>query len=166
MPLARLPEGTPQLDVAALMREALDSQQAGEDIDNALRRVLQGKDLPGVDMIYQSIGDCLRMHEWRLGMSREQAARQLAQAETRLSITPDGKPYLESFVTNISGLESVPAHLRPQVLAQLQQQLRDGKTGPIILPTEGAAVKPVWLAALGVLVLSFLAAAYLFGLFH
>jgi hypothetical protein len=160
---------TPQLDVAALMQEALDAQEPGEEIDAALRRTLQGKDLQGVDMICQVIGDCLRMQEWRLGVSRLQAAQQLARAQTRLMITPDGKPYLESFVTNVSGLESVPPHLRDQVLEQVNEQLKRSlageKVGPVVLRLGSLSLKAsrlplLILGAVAVLVLAYLAGVF------
>jgi hypothetical protein len=55
----------------------------------------------------------------------------------------------------------VPEPLRAQVLEQLRGQLKDGRLEPIILRADGAAVRPAWLAALGVAVVISLALVYL-----
>jgi hypothetical protein len=153
------PDATPKLDVAALLREALTVQQPGEDIEAVLRRVL-----PGEDMICKVIAEFLAMQEWRFGISRQQAARQLADADTRLMITPDGKPYLEALVLNLSGLEALPEDVRTAALQQIKDHFRAGKTGPIVLGSGQRAAQSGRVVAMSFLVILLLILAFLWGL--
>ena len=76
----------------------------------------------------------------------------VAQAEAQLKTTPDGQPFLETFTTNVAGLESLSAADREQVL----EQLKSGKT---------RAARPRTLAII-IVVLAILALAFWWGLKH
>jgi hypothetical protein len=150
------------LDVAALMREALAEQKPGEEIDLPLRRVLEGKTLDGKDAIHNVISENLKIMSWRLGIKRQEAAEQLSRSQAQLKTTPDGKPFLETFTTNVVGLESLSAEAREQVL----EQLRSGKTGPIVIRQSAEATKPRTLVIVIAIVLAILALAFWWGLKH
>jgi hypothetical protein len=82
------------------------------------------------------------MQAWRLGVNGQQAARQLAEAETHLKIMPDGKPFLETVLVDVSGLESLPASMRKEVAQRLRESLAHGKLGPIVLAPRQASIQP------------------------
>jgi len=156
----------PELDVAGLMRRALAEQQPGEEIETALRRVMQGQDPQGEEMVYSVVCENLKMQEWRLGITRQQAAEQLAEADSRLRIMPDGKPFLETLVMNFSGLESVPASMREQVIEQVKESLAHGKTGPVVIRTAPTPQRGTLTVVLTIAVLASLAAIYLWSRLH
>jgi hypothetical protein len=156
----------PELDVANLMREALKEQRDGEPIDAAIRRVLPGQELVGEEMIYKLISENLGLQERRLGISRQQAAEQMAASEARLKIMPDGTPFLEAFVTNISGLDALPAAMRLQVLQQVKDSLAKDRPGPLLIRTTGTPGQSRSTAILIVIFALTMLAAYLWGLLH
>jgi hypothetical protein len=156
----------PELDVASLLRAALQEQRDGEPIDGALRRVLPGQEQVNEEMIYKLISENLALQERRLGLSRQQAAEQLAGSDARLKIMPDGTPFLETFVTNVSGLGSLPAAIRLQVLQQVKDSLAQERPGPLLIRTNGAPGQPRSTAIMIVIFALTLFAAYLWGLLH
>jgi len=153
-------------DVAALMREALAVQKPGEEIELPLRRVLEKKGAGGKDEIHNLISENLKIMSWRLGIKQQEAAEQLSRSKAQVKTTPDGKPFLETFATNVVGLESLSAGAREQVLEQLKENLARGKTGPIVIRQPAEATKPRTLAIIIVAVLAILALAFWWGLKH
>jgi len=154
------------LDVAALMQEALAEQKPGEEIDPPLRRVLQGKALGDKEAIHNIIAENLKIMSWRLGIQPQQAAEQLSQSKAHLKTTPDGKPFLETFTTNVVGLESLSAEAREQVLEQLKENLAHGKAGPIVIGQQAQTSKSRTMAIIIVAVLAILALAFWWGMKH
>jgi len=150
------------LDVAELMREALAEQKPGEDIVLPLRRILEGKDLGDKEAVHNIISENLKIMSWRLGIKQQEAAEQLSRSKAQLKTTPDGKPFLETFTTNVVGLESLSVEAREQVL----EQLSSGKTGPIVIRQPAETTKPRMLLILIAVVLAILALAFWWGLKH
>jgi hypothetical protein len=155
---SRSPDRAPELDVAALVRDALAEQQPGEEFESALRRVTN--DPRGEGLICQVICKFLEMQACRLGTSRQQAAEQLAKADTRLKILPDGTPFLETLAVNVAGLESLPPGMREDVLRQINEAVAQGKAPPAVIhtrpPASGRVIGVVVIAVLFTLALAYL----------
>ena len=124
-------DSPPELNVAAFVRDALATQQPGEEFEAALRRTTY--DPRGDGMVCQLICKFLQMQTSRLGISRQQAAEQLAQADTHLRILSDGTPFLEAVTFSATGLESLPAEMREDVLRQIHDSLAQGKLPPAVI---------------------------------
>ena len=138
-----------ELDVCALVREALAEHQPGEEIESALRRVTN--DPRGEGMICQVVCKFLAMHASQQGISREEVARQMAEGNnTHMKILPDGTPFLESLAINVKGLESLPQAMREQVLWQIQQAVSHGNVPqPVVLTPRRSSSD--WIVGLAVL---------------
>jgi hypothetical protein len=149
------------LDVAALVSEAIDEQKPGEEIDLPLGRVLEARNLGGKKEIQNLITESLKILVWSLGIKPQQAVEQLSRSQAKLKMTPDGKPFVETFTTNVVGLESLSAEARQKML----EQLKRGETRPFVI-REPAQASKAMLAVSIVAVLAIVALVLLWWLKH
>ena len=76
------------LDVAALMRHVLAGKPQEQEIDNALRRVLQQEHPEAEKALFSLIVEMLSAAQRMSGITRQQAATQLAQAKSEMRLSP------------------------------------------------------------------------------
>jgi hypothetical protein len=157
------------LDLAALMRHVLAGHPREEDIDAALRRVIQQEYPQAEEGLFSVLSEMLTAEQRMLGISRQEAATQLAQAKSEMRISPEGKPEITSFRYQFQaeGLERLSPEQREHVLEQLETAARTGGPIPKVLPLmpresqHGAS----WLMLGVIVVILCLAAIYSFGYF-
>jgi len=121
--LRNLPQ---HLDVAALMKQVLSEQQPQEDIDAVITRVIERK-YPESAVALKGLIDLSITTEQKLrGLTRQQAAEEIAKSQSQLDVGPDGNPIVRAFHSEIN-LEGVPAEQRAEVQAQIEASMKSGK---------------------------------------
>jgi uncharacterized Zn finger protein (UPF0148 family) len=116
-----------KVDVAALMRRVLADQRPGEDIDGALERVARAEHPESAAKIAQAIQQHFKLHQDRLGNSRQQAAEILAKSLAFLSFDSKGNPSLEALMFESKGLENFPEETRLVIAEQMKKAILEGK---------------------------------------
>jgi hypothetical protein len=91
------------------------------------------------DKIILSIEQCLKFQQDRFGQSSLQAAESLANSQAFLTIDPEGKTFLETFSTQVQGLENLSPQERQQVMEQFERAIREGKPREIVIRRDGKA---------------------------
>ena len=119
-----------QVDLDALLRRVLAERKTGEDIDVALTRVIQREYPASASQLTRVISQ--QLEEWQRvqGISREEAAKQLAAAESELVLGPRGTSEVRTeFATeiNVNNLDDLSPEQREQVRALIHQATADGK---------------------------------------
>ena len=140
------------VDVDALVREALAERRSDEEVDAAIRRVAQRKYPASHDGLYQLIGLQLDGLQKLKDMSREDAARQIAEAQSEL-VTGPGKLFEMRTITtrtaNLKGLEGFSAEQRELIETQIAQALKLGDVHrKIEIEIQGQPIKTSWIAIL------------------
>lgn len=123
---ADLPE---QVDVDELLRQVLAEQESGEEIDAALRRVVQ-RDYPDAhEGLYRLLSQQLTTWQQLKGITRQEAAEELAAGESELKVPPEGTPELRTFQSqvHVEGLEHLSPEQREQVMKQVEDAIREGR---------------------------------------
>jgi len=136
--------GLPEhLDVAALLRQVLAEQQPGEDIEAALRRGVE-RDFPEVtETLCRLIGQQLDLWQRFRGVTRQEAAEQLAGAQSELEVRPGGTPEVHtSYQTElrVTNLEDLPPELRERVREQLDGAPKKMRAGCALLVVAAASL--------------------------
>ena len=135
-PSADLGQIPNHIDVDELLRECLTTQQPDEEIDTALKRTVKQKYPSAHDGLVRVLSRQLDLWQQLRGVSRQQAAEQLAKAHSELTVRPGGEPDVHtSVVTEIKGLENLPAEQQSAIKAQLEEALKSGKPFPKIMFT-------------------------------
>jgi hypothetical protein len=119
-----------QIDLDALLRRVLAERETGEDIDVALNRVIQREYPDSAGQLTRVIGQ--QLDEWQRvqRISREEAARQLAAAESQLVLGPRGTSEVRTeFATefNVNNLDDLSPRQREKVRALIHQATAEGK---------------------------------------
>jgi hypothetical protein len=129
--------GLPEhLDVAALLKQVLAEQQPGEDIEAALRQHVE-RDYPeAAEVLCRLIGQQLDLWQRFRGVTRQEAAEQLAGAESELEVRPGGTPEVRtSYQTDlqVTNVEDLPPELRERVQKQLEAAAKKTRVGCALL---------------------------------
>ena len=130
----KLPE---RLDVASLIRDALAEQQPDEDIDATLEGAIRRRYPECAEGLQRLVGEALSMAERLRGLSRQQAAEEMAKSRSELQLGPDGKPAVQTFYPFVHteiNLEGISAEERGAVHDQIEALLKSGK------PISGAQI--------------------------
>ena len=128
--MADIDTSAKQVDLDALLRRVLSERKAGEDIDVALNRVIQREYPESAAQLTRVISQ--QLDEWQRvqGITREEAAKQLAAAESELVLGPRGTSEVRTeFATeiNVSNLDDLSPEQREQVRALIHQATAEGK---------------------------------------
>ena len=133
--LEAAPTGMADVDTSAmhrpaLLRRVLAGRETGEDIDAALNRVIQREYPESVAQLTRVVSQ--QLDEWQRvqRISREEAAKQLAAAESELMFGPRGTSEVRTeFATeiNVSNLDDLSPEQREQVRALIHQATAEGK---------------------------------------
>ena len=107
----------------------LAERETGEDIDAALNRVIQREYPESVAQLTRVVSQ--QLDEWQRvqRISREEAAKQLAAAESELMLGPRGTSEVRTeFATeiNVSNLDDLSPEQREQVRALIHQATAEG----------------------------------------
>jgi len=132
-PFAAPIQASDKLDVAALMRRVLAEQRPREDIDAALERVVAKEHPENAAQIIQTLQQHFKLHQDRLGNSRQQAAEILAKSIAFLSFDLEGKPSMEAMMFEAKGLENLPEETRLAVAEQMKKVIVAGKSVPQLI---------------------------------
>jgi len=153
------------LDVAALMRHVLSGKPQEHEIDNALRRVLQQEYPEAEEALFSLIVEMLSAEQRMLGITRQQAATQLAQAKSEMRLSPDGKPEIMSLRVQTEGLDLLSSEQREHVLQELEKAVRTGQPMPkqVLMMPEGNGERSSWLVLSAIAIVAALAAIYSLG---
>jgi hypothetical protein len=153
------------LDVAALMRRVLAGKPQEHEIDNALRRVLQQEYPEAEQALFGLIVEMLSAEQRMLGITRQQAATQLAQAKSEMRLSPEGKPEIMSFRVQTEGLDLLSSEQREHVLQELDKAVRTGQPMPkqVLMMPEGNGQRSSWLVLAALAIVAALAAIYSLG---
>jgi uncharacterized Zn finger protein (UPF0148 family) len=147
--LGKLPD---HVDVDVLLREAIAEKQSDEEIDSAVERVAQRKYPDMHESLCQLIGMQLDALQKFNNISREDAARQIAESQAELVIGPDKFLEMQTLTTrtaNLKGLGHFSAEQSEQFASQIAQALKDGKVHrKIEFEIQGQPVKTSWIAIL------------------
>lgn len=155
---------TGKIELASLMQHVLAEQQPGEDINTPLERVIPKEHAENADKIILAIEQCLKFQQDRFGQSSQQAAESLANSQAFLSIDSEGKTFLETFSTQVQGLENLSPKERQLVMEQFERAIREGKPQEIVIRRDmKAEASSRWAILLIVVVFGILILAYLFS---
>jgi hypothetical protein len=125
--LHKLPD---QVDIDALMRQALAEQQAGGEIDAAVALVVERMYPHAREGLCRLITQQIDAIQQLQGTSRQEAAEQVAKGESELVMRPEGIPELRTkFVSNVrvSGLENLSPEQREEVQKQIAVAMESGR---------------------------------------
>jgi hypothetical protein len=119
-----------QVDLDALLRRVLAERETGEDIDVALSRVIQREYPESAAQLTRVISQ--QLDEWQRvqGISREEAAKQLAAAESELVLGRRGTSEVRTeFATeiNVNNLDDLSPEQREQVRSLIHQATAEAK---------------------------------------
>jgi hypothetical protein len=156
--LRNLPD---HIDLAALMKEVSAERHPDEDIDLAVQRIV-ARDYPeaggGLCRIIS-----VRLDRWEehFGVSRNEAAEQLAASQSELVMRPDKKYEVRTTMTNThgAGFDEIPADQREQLKALLDKAIDEGKSNQkIVITLPATKSKTSWgTIAAAVVILSLIA---------
>jgi hypothetical protein len=134
--LGNLPD---HLDLDALMRGVLAQQGQDEEIDSAVQRFL-GLEYPDsqkrlCQLLSLQLDTIQRVH----GITRQEAAKQLAESQSELVKGPEKRLEIRTVATktNWLGFDNIPAEQREQLEAQIAKAVAEGKTNQkieIVIP--------------------------------
>src|SRR5207245_3903825 len=100
-----------------------------------------------------------------LGLTRQQAATQLAQAKSEMNLSPEGKPEIMSIRVQGEGLQNLSPEQREYVVQEFENAVRTGqpipKRGQMLPEEDGEQSSRLVLIAIGVA--AALAAIYYLG---
>jgi hypothetical protein len=144
------------LDVAALMEHVLAAKPREEEIDDALRRVLQQEHPEAAQALFNVFVETLRTQQRMFGITRLQAVTQLANAKSEMNLSPEGKPEITSIRVQAEGLENLSLDQREQVLHELESAVRTGQPLPkrIQMITKGESEPSSRLVVVGAILLA------------
>jgi hypothetical protein len=154
--LRNLPE---RLNVASLIRVALAEQQPAEDIDASLQRAIRRSYPECADGLQRLVGEALATAQRLRGLSRQEAAEEMAKSQSELELGPDGKPAVRTLYPVVHTeirLEGLSAEQRGEVQEQIEALLKSGKPisgAQIILPTAKSRAGCLPLLLIGMLTL-------------
>jgi hypothetical protein len=127
-------ENLPQrLDIGDLMKRVLADQQPDEEIDAALKRVIDREYPDAHDSLTKLIRNAIDLTQQMWGGTRQAAAQRLAEDTTQLEMQPDGKPMVRTVHEEFKfqGAELTPEQ-QEQLKRQVEEALRTGKPiGPV-----------------------------------
>lgn len=142
--LRNLPD---DLDLPAALREALSEQEAG-DVDAAIKAALVRACPNAADALQTLIGSLLDTMQAQCGMTRREAAQQLADSKVEVNTGADGAPQIKFIAPmvrsnlQIDGLDHLLAKQCVEFEQQIEKSFRIGNStsAPKIL-FESASVK-------------------------
>jgi hypothetical protein len=129
------------LDLDALMREALSQQSEDEEIDAPIQRILKREYPESRTRLWQVISLQLETIQSVHGITRQEAAKQLAESQSDLVKGAEKRLEIRTVATKTRwlGFGSIPAEQREQLESQIAKAVAEGKTNQkfeIVLPTQ------------------------------
>jgi hypothetical protein len=116
------------LDLDGLMREAMAQQDQHEEIDSAVQRFVESKYPDSQERLCQLIRLQLDTIQSVHGITRQEAAKQLAESQSELVKGPEKRLEIRTVATKTKwlGFDGIPAEQREQLKAQIAKAIDDG----------------------------------------